>query len=143
MIDEQTQRLSEYRFNKAKTLLTQAELLLINHQYDGSINRSYYAIFNAVRAILALVKLDSRSHQGVISFFDRYFVKTGIFEKLLSQIVHSAFDSRQDNDYEDFYVPSEADAQEQYANAVHLIQDIEQKRDLFIKGTLLLPTITS
>jgi len=31
MIDEQTQSLSEYRFNKAKTLLTQAELLLINH----------------------------------------------------------------------------------------------------------------
>jgi uncharacterized protein (UPF0332 family) len=142
MIDEQTRSLSEYRLNKAKTLLTQAELLLINHQYDGSINRSYYAIFNAVRAILALAKLDSRSHQGVISFFDRYFVKTGIFEKSLSQIVHSAFDSRQDSDYEDFYVPSEADAQEQYANAARLIQDIEQKRELFIKGTLLLPTIT-
>lgn len=49
MIDEQARSLSQYRLNKAKTLLTQAELMLTNLQYDGSINRSYYAIFNAVR----------------------------------------------------------------------------------------------
>ncbi len=55
MIDEQTQQLSAYRIEKATTLLAQAELLLKNQQYDGSVNRSYYAIFNAVRAILALV----------------------------------------------------------------------------------------
>ncbi len=81
MIDEQTRHLSAYRLDKANTLLAQAELLLKNRQYDGSVNRSYYAIFNAVRSILALVGLDSQSHRGVISFFDRYFVKTGIFEK--------------------------------------------------------------
>jgi len=75
---------------------------LRNHQYDGSVNRSYYAIFNAVRSVLALLRTDSRSHSGVISFFDRYFVKTGIFDKRFSKIVHAAFDTRQDNDYEDF-----------------------------------------
>jgi uncharacterized protein (UPF0332 family) len=77
MIDEQRRHLSAYRLEKAKTLLIQADLLLKNRQYDGSVNRFYYAIFTAVRAILALVELDSQSHRGVISFFDRYFVKTG------------------------------------------------------------------
>ncbi len=105
MIDEPAKHLSKYRLDKANTLLTQAELLLNNKQYDGSVNRSYYAIFNTVRALLALVGLDSQSHRGVISFFDRYFVKTGIFEKQYSKIVHQAFDSRQDSDYEDFYHP--------------------------------------
>lgn len=142
MIDEQARSLSEYRLSKAKKLLTQSELLLTNHQYDGSINRSYYAIFNAVRALLALMRVDSRSHQGVISYFDRYFVKPGIFEKQFSKIVHSAFDTRQDNDYEDFYVPSEADAQEQHDNATQFIGEIECKRELFIQGKLSLPTIT-
>lgn len=142
MIDEQARSLSEYRLNKAKNLLTQSELLLTNHQYDGSINRSYYSILNAVRALLALVRVDSRSHQGVISYFDRYFVKPGIFEKQFSKIVHSAFDTRQDNDYEDFYVPSEADAQEQHDNAIRFIGEIECKRELFIQGKLSLPTIT-
>lgn len=142
MIDEQARSLSEYRLSKAKRLLNQSELMLTNHQYDGSINRSYYAIFNAVRSLLALMRVDSRSHQGVISYFDRYFVKPGIFEKQFSQIVHSAFDTRQDNDYEDFYVPSEADAQEQYDNSVRFIGEIECKRELFIQGKLSLPAIT-
>ncbi len=61
MIDEQARSLSGYRLDKAKTLLTQAGILLASHEYDGSINRSYYAIFNAVRAVLALVRVDSRS----------------------------------------------------------------------------------
>ncbi len=142
MMNEHTQQLSAYRLDKAKTLLTQAELLLKNQQYDGSVNRSYYAIFSAVRSILALVELDSQSHRGVISFFDRYFVKTGLFEKPCSKIVHEAFDSRQDNDYEDFYHPSETEAQEQYDNATQFLQEIIHKRDLFIQGTLALPDVT-
>lgn len=142
MIDEPARNLSGYRLNKAKTLLTQAELLLANHQYDGSINRSYYTIFNAVRALLALVRIDSRSHQGVMSYFDRYFVKTGIFEKKFSIIIHTAFDTRQDNDYEDFYVPSKDEAQEQYDNALLLLGEVERKRELFIQGKLSLPTIS-
>lgn len=142
MIDEQAQSLSEYRLNKAKNLLNQAELLLTNQRYDGSINRSYYAIFNAIRAVLALVRLDSRSHQGVIAYFDRYFVKPGIFEKQFSKIIHTAFDTRQDNDYEDFYDPSEADAKNQYENARLFIREIENKRESFIEGTISLPVIT-
>jgi uncharacterized protein (UPF0332 family) len=141
MIDEQARSLSEYRLNKAKSLLTQAELLLNNHRYDGSINRSYYAIFSAVRAVLALMVVDSRSHQGVIAYFDRYFVKPGIFEKQFSKIIHTAFDTRQDNDYEDFYDPSEADAQGQYDNAILFIQEIESKLQSFIEGKISLPVI--
>lgn len=141
MIDEQTRQLSAYRLEKAITLLTQAELLLKNRQYDGSVNRSYYAIFNAVRAMLALVRLDSQSHRGVISFFDRYFVKTGIVEKRLSTIVHEAFDTRQDNDYEDFYQPTEAEAQEQFEHATEFIQAIKQKHSQFLQGTLALPPV--
>ena len=77
--------LSNHRIEKAKELLEQAELLFNDKRFDGSINRSYYAIFNAIRALLAVVKLDSRKHSGVISYFDRYFVKTGIFDKYFSK----------------------------------------------------------
>lgn len=142
MIDEQIRDLSAYRLDKATTLLTQAELLLKNQQYDGSVNRSYYAIFNAVRAILAFVRLDSQSHRGVISFFDRYFVKTGIVEKRFSTMVHEAFDTRQDNDYEDFYQPTEAEAQEQFEHATQFLQEIREKHSQFLQGTLSLPPVT-
>jgi uncharacterized protein (UPF0332 family) len=142
MIDQSAQYLSKYRLDKAYALLTQAELLLNNLQYDGSVNRSYYAIFNTVRALLALVGLDSQSHRGVISFFDRHFVKTGIFEKRYSKIVHAAFDSRQDSDYEDFYHPSHAEAQEQYDNATQFLEEVTQKHSQFVRGLLPLPTVT-
>ncbi len=141
MIDEQARVLSEYRLSKAHTLLIQADLMLVNAQYDGSINRSYYAMVNAVRSVLALVRLDSRSHHGVISLFDRYFVKTGLFDKQFSQYLHSAFDTRQDNDYEDFYRPSADDAQEQYSNAISLVREIKLKLDLFIQEEIQLPEI--
>ena len=47
--------LSNHRLNKAKEAVRQAELLLKNAGYDGSVNRSYYAIFNAIRSLLALL----------------------------------------------------------------------------------------
>ena len=54
--------LSAHRLKKAKDVLRQADLLLKNAEYDGSINRSYYAIFNSIRALLALIGVDSRKH---------------------------------------------------------------------------------
>ena len=113
MNEDYTLALSNHRLEKAKNLLKQAKLLLDNKQYDGSINRSYYAIFNAIRALLALIRVDSRKHSGVISYFDKYFVKTEICDKQFSKIAHIAFDVRQVSDYDDFYLISKEEAQKQ------------------------------
>ncbi len=139
MLDQKVIDLSEHRFKKAQSLLKQAEYLLKNQMYDGSINRSYYAIFNAIRSLLSLVKLDSKKHSGTLSLFDRYFVKTAIFDKHFSEIAHTVFDSRQDFDYEDFSIPSEAEALSQFQNAQQLIAEVEQKRTKLINGDLSLP----
>lgn len=48
MSDKPALDLSAYRLQKAKELLKQAQVLLEAASYDGSINRSYYAIFNAI-----------------------------------------------------------------------------------------------
>lgn len=141
MIDELSIDLSKYRLNKAKDLLHQAKLLHSNEKFDGSINRSYYAIFNAIRSLLALVKLDSSKHSGVISYFDRYFVKTGIFNKIFSKIAHSAFDSRQDNDYEDFYIPTKEESQNQIEDSENFISEVEIKLKQLFDNKISLPEI--
>lgn len=133
--------LSEYRIEKAKELLSQADALLKMASYDGSINRSYYAIFSAIRALLALVRLDSQKHTGVIGFFDRYFVKTGICEKSLSQILHTAFEARQISDYQDFYRPTVEQAQQQFENAQRLIGVIEKTCGLLLENKIPYPEI--
>ena len=72
--------------------------------FDTAANRSYYAIFHTVRALLALEKKDFKKHSGVISCFQMDYIKTGIFDKEMSDIIKNAFTLRQESDYEDFYV---------------------------------------
>ncbi len=141
MLDKTTIDLSKYRIEKARDLLSQAELLSSNKKFDGSLNRSYSAIFSAMRSLLALVKLDSSTHAGVLSYFDRYFIKTGIIDKKFSKIAHSVFDSQQDPDHEDFYTPSENDAKTQLENAKAFVNEMSTKQQQFTNGALALPVI--
>lgn len=141
MIKKELIELSEYRLNKAKELRNQSQILLDNHMYDGSINRSYYSIFYAIRSVLCLAELDSTKHSGILSLFDRYFVKSGIFNKDYSNIVHTAFDIRQDTDYEDFYAPSLEEAKDQFQNAEKVMKEVEEKTKRIIDGKLDLPKI--
>ncbi len=46
-------------------------LLLDAGQYKDSIGRSYYAIFSAVRAVLAENKVDFSKHAGAYHIFRR------------------------------------------------------------------------
>lgn len=142
MLEKENIALSDHRLQKAKNLLNQAEILFQHQMYDGSINRSYYAIFNAIRSILSLVKLDSSKHSGVLSLFDKYFVKTGIFDKQYSRIAHSAFDTRQDYDYEDFSTPSETEASSQFNDAQKFIAEVERIKLKIINGEIDLPNIS-
>ncbi|MDM8548755.1 HEPN domain-containing protein [Desulfobacterales bacterium HSG2] len=141
MNDDHISDLSDYRLNKARELADEARLLFDNRRYDGCVNRSYYAIFSAIRSLLALVGLDSRKHSGVISYFDRYFVRDGTFDREFSRIVHNSFDVRQASDYQDFYVISEAQARAQLEGCMKFISEVEEKQALFLREEIGLPNV--
>ena len=109
--------LARYRLEKAINCIEVAKLNLDNNYLADSANRSYYAIFHAARAVLALDGVDRKRHSGVISYFLENYIKTKIFDIELSRIIQDAFDIRQDSDYEDFYIISRDDAAEQLQNA--------------------------
>ncbi len=109
--------LCRYRLSKARAYLEDAEKALRMDMYDTAANRSYYSIFHAVRALLALTGKDFRKHSGVISCFQMDYIKTGIFEKKLSDIVKSAFSLRTESDYADFYVISHEEVRRQVSEA--------------------------
>ena len=118
---------SKYRLEKAKKSdLRGAKILFDAKEYESAANRSYYAIFHAMRAVLALDNLDSKKHSGVIAYFNRFYVKTGIFDKRLSEIVKTAFKIRQGADYEDFYLVSLEEIEQQIKNAEIFIAKIEK-----------------
>lgn len=51
------------------------------NNYLASIERSYFTVFNAIRAVLVLNDASFKSHKNTISYFNREFVKKGIFPK--------------------------------------------------------------
>ena len=124
MLEPSARALSEHRLAKAEECYRAAESLLEEGLFPDSANRSYYAIFHAVRALLALDSVDFKKHSGVISYFQQQYVKTGIFDREFSDIVKDAFAVRQNCDYEDFFLVSKADVVEQLKNARRFIDVI-------------------
>lgn len=116
--------LVQYRLSSAKERLESARLLLDAGQYKDSIGRSYYAIFTAVRAVLARDQVDFSKHAGVIAYFQREYIKSAIFDIKYSKILQRAFQIRNNCDYDDFFIVSKEDATEQYKNAVDMVQAI-------------------
>ena len=118
--------LAQYILNNAADKLESAKLLLDAGKYKDSIGRSYYAIFSAVRAVLAKDKVDFSKHAGVISYFQREYVKTELFDKKYSKYLQSAFQIRNSCDYDDFFIVSKQDADEQYQRASEFYQAIKK-----------------
>ena len=124
-VDNHIIELSNYRLNKAKENIKAAKILLESKHYSESLNRSYYAIFHSLRGLLAYDEFDSKKHSGIISYFNRAYVKNGDFSKDFSVILNEAFMIRNKSDYDDFYIASKKEAEEQIKKAEIFINGIE------------------
>ena len=87
MLPEQKIEISKARFDHAKECLQDAKLLLASESYRSAAKRAYYAIFHAMRAVLALDGVDMTHHSGIISEFRKRYIKTGAFDTSLSGII--------------------------------------------------------
>lgn len=94
--------LIQYRLDSAHEKLKSSKLLLDAGLYKDSVGRSYYAVFSSIRAVLALKQVDFSKHAGVIAYFQKEFIKTGIFDKKYSKYIQQAFQIRNNCDYDDF-----------------------------------------
>ena len=125
MQDEDRIALSKARYENAQECLRAARELVASGSYKSAANRSYYAIFHAMRAVLAFDGVDMKHHSGIISEFRKRYIKTNIFETRLSEIISVLFDVRTDSDYDDFFVISRNETLEQIQNAAYFLDAIE------------------
>ena len=116
--------LMKYRLEMAEERLHSSKVLLEAGSYKDSIGRSYYAMFTAVRALLAMEGQDFSKHAGVIAYFQKEFVKTGKVDKKYSKYISQAFQIRNNTDYADFFIVSAQDAKEQYEKAKEFLKVI-------------------
>ena len=117
--------LAMYRIEKSKNDFEASKIMLVNKLYSQSLNRSYYSIFHAVRAILAFDQFDSKKHSGIIAYFNQNFIVTNKFEKQFAKIIMGAEKIRNKSDYNDFYIASREDAEIQIENAEKFINEME------------------
>jgi uncharacterized protein (UPF0332 family) len=125
MPDDRHRSLSIVRLEKAKVCLSAAEELIAQGYCADSTNRLYYCIFHAMRVVLALDSFDSKKHSGVIAAFRQKYIKTRVLSKTFSKIIDDAFKVRGKCDYDDFYIVSKQDAEEQITNAKTFLAAVE------------------
>lgn len=110
-----------YRFKSASDMVIASRKNLESGEWKTAINRSYYAIFHAIRSVNILKGFDSSKHSGVIAFFTQNYIKTGLFDKKISKIIKNASYYREQSDYNDFYIASKTVAEEQLEHAVWVL----------------------
>ncbi|MDQ7827009.1 MAG: HEPN domain-containing protein [Candidatus Eremiobacteraeota bacterium] len=117
--------LALHRLEKAREDIDSSDALLKISKFAQSINRSYYAMFHATRAILALDRFDAKKHSAVISFLIFNYVKAGKISEGFSKMLTTAEKIRINSDYDDFYIADKETAEEQLSNARSFIEMAE------------------
>ncbi len=121
--------LAGYRMKRAEEMLDAASGNLEIGQYKTSLNRSYYAIFHAMRAANILKGFDSSKHSGVIAFFNKEYLKENILDRNLSVIIKNSAFLREKSDYDDFYIASRKEAEKQLKDAQVFLHAVEKYLD--------------
>lgn len=117
---------ANYRLERAKQDLSDAEFNFNNNRFLNANNRAYYAIFHAIRAVLALERVDFKKHKDVLAYFNQYYVKTEIFPKMIGRKISQARKIREDSDYDDEFEPSFEETKQQIESARELISLVEE-----------------
>jgi len=125
-VEGSIKELANYRLERAKEMLTASEDNLGVKQYRTSLNRSYYAIFHAMRAANSLEGYDSSKHSGVIAFFTQTFLKTEIIDRGMAKIIKESSYLREKSDYDDFYIASKDEAEKQLEKAKEFVSAVQE-----------------
>lgn len=121
-----SKELSNHRLEQAKGDLYDAKLLYEHDRFLSANNRAYYAIFHAIKSILALEPIDFKKHKDVISYCNKNYINTEIFPKSLGRKIVKASKVREDSDYVDEFVIDAETTNIQIQTAEELIILVEK-----------------
>lgn len=120
--------LAQVRMERALELLDEAHDLLVKGSYKSANNRAFYAIEKSIKALLAMEEIEVSTHSGGLKQFNFKFIYEGdgTFTKDDYQIAAKAERIRNASDYDDFYIASKEEAQQQVFNAEYIVKKIEK-----------------
>nr|WP_253289010.1 HEPN domain-containing protein [Eubacterium sp. MSJ-13] len=115
-----------YRIETAKEDLKSAVLLRDAGLYKGANNRAYYAVFHAINAVHALNGNAYKRHKDAIANFNKEYVKTKIFPRDIGRKIAGMEEIRHASDYDDFYIASIEEVNEQILVAEEFIEMVQK-----------------
>lgn len=121
---EQRSILISHRLDSAREALDDARVLRGRQSLRGAANRIYYAMFHAVSALALDRQVSYKTHSGLIAFFQRDFVKAGVFDRSHGRALQKAFEDRSDADYDDIINISEEQIDRRLDEAVRFVDAI-------------------
>src|SRR4030042_362877 len=102
--DEKKKLLALNRLQQAMESLEEARYLFNGGKSLRSVaNRGYYRMFYAVLALLIYEPYTSSKHSGVLAYFNKRFVKGGVFSESMGRSFSEAFELRQRGDYREYF----------------------------------------
>ena len=123
--DEDKRELSKLRYEHAEECLHAAEALYHADDLKGAANRSYYAVFHAMRAVLALDGIDRKHHSAIIAEFRMRYIKTELFDRSWSDVIQLQSEYRTSSDYNDFFVISRDEVRDQIDGASGFLEAVK------------------
>ena len=110
----------DYRLEKAKVALCDADFLNSNQRYNLAANRLYYALYYAASALLISQGIPTKTHSGLITQIHLQLIKTNILTQEDGKLLKVMFNMRHEGDYEDFIDVQKEDIEE-FAPKVHCL----------------------
>ena len=126
LTDQDKIELSRYRMAKAESLLKDAEILLKSAAYESSVNRDYYAVLLATRALLILRGIDPETHEGAKTMLSKEFIKTGLLPKNVGETFRLIQARRVDADYGDYIEIDSSEATDSLKRAKEFVREIKK-----------------
>ena len=126
-VDEKKDSLVRYRLEQAKEAIDDAVFLFENNRGLRSVvNRIYYAMFYAVLALLVTEPFQGSKHSGVIGYFNKRFIREGVFPPEAGKYLNLAFEARQESDYKEFSELTTENVQELLSHARTFIEEVKK-----------------
>lgn len=118
--------LSDYRLQKARKFLDAANILCDGSRFESSVNRSYYSILSAAKALLVLRGIDPETHEGTKTMLSKEFIRTGLLPQEFGEIFRNIQSRRLDSDYGDYVEISKDEARDSVAKAKIFVERIAE-----------------
>jgi len=123
----------KYRIEKAKACYKEVNVCLEKNLLHLAENRIYYSLFYTISALAMLRGFSTSKHKQLQGWFNREFIKTGVFPVEFAKIYEIAYSRRQKGDYDDFVTFSKEEVENDYEN----VKKVNDKIWEYVESNLL------